>query len=70
MTVSLTCPVCGLKIAIDQQSGEIALEYSLPEWKAQCTSQFGDGPVLCANVRPLILELHGRQNGNGRELDS
>lgn len=65
MTTPLTCPVCGLEIAIDQQSAEIALEYSVPKWKAQCTSQLGDGPALCVNMRPLILELVGRQNGNG-----
>ena len=70
MTVSLTCPVCWLEIAIERLSGEITLKYSVPEWKAQCTSQLGDGPALCVNVRPLILELLERQNGNGKGLDS
>jgi hypothetical protein len=70
ITPAIICPACGLEIAIDQQCGEIELKYSLPEWKARCTSQLGDGPSLCVNVQPLILELLGTRNGNGRNLDS
>jgi hypothetical protein len=50
------CPACQLELRVERQGDEVVLSYNFDEWRQRCRHQRGD-PVLCALLKPTILEL-------------
>lgn len=55
--ISLTCPACGLVLAVDTQHGTAELVFDMKAWRASCVQQAASDPALCAALQPLLLEL-------------